>query len=100
MHVLEGGVRVEVLPVGDNEISYGYHDGVDYHQDRIYDQLRLDVMNDRGLVFDVRRISDITLFRVSYLRVVNPKFRVNHDLTFSLVERRTRVLKRTPILQA
>lgn len=69
VHGLEQGLPVNVQPGRDwvNAMSDGNHSAVNADQDNMYEQLRLDVMNGRAFVFNVRPIFGVKLIRVSHL---------------------------------
>ena len=78
-----------------NELAYSNYLSSLYHDGAIQDKVCADVTCGRALVFNLGSAADIRGLRDSPLAVVlNPKFRIVHDLTFARVGGRTSVKKR------
>ena len=75
-----------------SELAYGNHPSVALHDDVVHDKVCTGAIHGRALVFDSRFAADIRGLRVSPLAVVlEPKFRIIHDLTFACAGDRTSV---------
>ena len=94
LRVLAPGAPVGVSGGEDltTEIAYGNHPGIAQHDVAIHKKICEDVVHGRALVFDLRFAGEILGLRISPLSVVlEPKFRVIHDLTFARAGGRTSV---------
>ena len=94
LRVLSPGAPVCVERGGDltAELAYGNHPSVVSHEGAIHDKVCSDVAHGRALVFPLRFAAEISGLRVSPLAVIlEPKFRVIHDLTFARAGARTSV---------
>ena len=92
--MLAPGAPVGVSGGGDltAEISYGNHPGIAHHEVATHKNIFEDVLYGRALVFDLRFACEISGVRISPLSVVlEPKFRIIHELTFARAGGRTRV---------
>ena len=79
-----------------SELAYGNHPSVALHDDVVHDKVCTGAIHGRALVFDSRFAADIRGLRVSPLAVVlEPKFRIIHDLTFARPGGRTSVIDDT-----
>ena len=94
LRVLAPGAPVGVSGGGDltSEIAYGNHLGIAQHDVEIHKRICEDVVYGRALVFDLRFDGNFLGLRISPLSVVlEPKFRIIHDLTFARAGGRTSV---------
>ena len=74
------------------EIAYGNHPGIAQHDVSIHKKICEDVVYGRALVFDLCFAVETLGLRISPLSVVlEPKFRIIHDLTFARATGRTSV---------
>ena len=83
---LAPGAPVGVSGGGDlaAEIAYGNHPGIAQHDVAIHKKICEDVVYGRALVIDLRFAGEFLGLRISPLSVVlEPKFRIIHDLTFA-----------------
>ena len=84
LRVLAPGSPVCVARRGNltAELAYGNHPSVAPHAVDVHQKICADVVHGRALVFKLSSASDIPGLRVSPLAVVlEPKFRIIHDLT-------------------
>ena len=94
LRVLAPGAPVAVSGGGDltAERAYGNHPGIAQHDVAIHKKVCEDVVYGRALVFDLRFPEAILSLRISPLSVVlEPKFRIFHNLTFARAGGRTSV---------
>ena len=84
-----------------SELAYGNHPSADLHDDVVHDTVYTDVSHGCALVFYSRFASDVLRLRVSPVAVVlEPPFRIIHDLTFARADDRTCVNDDTDISSA
>ena len=92
--MLAPGAPVGVSGGGDltAEIAYGNHPGISQHDVAIHEKICEDVVYGRALVFDLHFAGKILGLCISPLSVVlEPKFRISHDITFARAGGRTSV---------
>ena len=100
-------VLVPVSPVcvarGGNltaELAYGYHTSVAPHAVVVHQNIYADVAHGRALVVELSCASGIRGLRASPLAVVlQPKFRIIHDLTFARAGNHSSVTDDTDFLR-